>query len=230
MGVEKRIKDLTTASSITNNDYLAMDNANNSAAKKTSAMPLRNVNAIANIQNNLVANKAYAIGEPFVYQGNVYQATAAIASGATITINGNCALADSLADQITALNNKLSHVGMIIQSTTLNTEAKVKAIYGSNTSWIQHSGYVLRGATSGVVANSATKTGGSDDAVVVEHDHIQMPNGYRDSAFGNPGVGNGYVVTQSAAAPNTHTQKTGVSGTNKNIPNYKSVYIWERTA
>lgn len=113
MGVEKRIKDLTTASSITNNDYLAMDNANNLAAKKTSAMPLRNVNAIANIQNNLVANKAYAIGEQFVYQGNVYQATAAIASGATITINGNCALADSLADQITDLNQALSNLNTI---------------------------------------------------------------------------------------------------------------------
>lgn len=57
---------------------------------------------------------------------------------------------------------------MIIQSTTLDTESKVKAIYGQNTQWISHSGYVLRGATSGVVANSATKTGGSDTHTITK--------------------------------------------------------------
>ena len=62
----------------------------------------------------------------------------------------------------------MSHIGEIIMSTTLDTLAKVQAIYGSNTTWIQHSGYVLRGATSGVVANSATKTGGSDTHTITE--------------------------------------------------------------
>lgn len=57
---------------------------------------------------------------------------------------------------------------MIIQSTTLDTEAKVKAIYGQNTQWISHSGYVLRGATSGVVANNNVKTGGSDTHTITE--------------------------------------------------------------
>ena len=55
-----------------------------------------------------------------------------------------------------------SHIGQIIESTTLDAPDKVQAIYGTNTTWIQHSGYVLRGATSGVVAKSATKDGGSD--------------------------------------------------------------------
>ena len=173
MGVEKRIKDLTMASSITNNDYLAMDNANNLAAKKTSAMPLRNVNAIANIQNNLVANKAYAIGEQFVYQGNVYQATAAIASGATITINGNCALAYSLADQITALNNDLNgyidltnrsssrigghlyycgHIALLYitfpkNAMTINTNYDCGDFGVEILSMIYHSSYILNGRT-----------------------------------------------------------------------------------
>lgn len=124
----KRIKDLTTASSITNNDYLGMDNANNSAAKKISAMPLLNVNAIANIQNNLVANKAYAIGDQFVYQGNVYKATASIASGATITINGNCALVDSLADQATQIKASLtSHDYELLGTKTDGTSVAIDA-------------------------------------------------------------------------------------------------------
>ena len=61
---------------------------------------------------------------------------------------------------------------MIIHTTTLDTEAKVKAIYGGTT-WIQHSGYELRGATSGVVANSAVKTGGNDSVTLTSE---QMPS------------------------------------------------------
>lgn len=55
-----------------------------------------------------------------------------------------------------------SHVGQIIHSTTLATLEDVQAIYGSDTTWIQHSGYILRGASSGVTANNAVKDGGED--------------------------------------------------------------------
>ena len=55
----------------------------------------------------------------------------------------------------------LSYVGMIIHSTTLDTMQKVIDFYGGTT-WIQHSGYFLRGASSGVTANSAVKDGGQD--------------------------------------------------------------------
>ena len=82
---------------------------------------------------------------------------------------------NSARNDITSLANRVSnleqatysHVGMIIHSTTLNTEDKVKAIYGG-TKWIQHSGYFLRGARSGVVANSATKSGGEDTHTLTE--------------------------------------------------------------
>jgi hypothetical protein len=138
---------------------------------------------------------------------------------------------------------QMSYVGMIIHSTTFNTEAKVKAFYGG-TKWIQHSGYVLRGATSGVTANSATKTGGNDNAIVVKHNHTQNPhyhvpaNGTNFAVYGASGAnqfrfigtednnGNFTGATNSVTATNN---ETGEDGTNKNIPNYKSVYIWERT-
>jgi len=127
----------------------------------------------------------------------------------------------------TALHS-MSYVGMIIHSTTFNTEAKVKAFYGG-TKWIQHSGYVLRGATSGVTANSATKTGGNDNAVVVSHTHgvprINMIYG-QGSEYAPRGL---VSSSESASDPYGTTSYAGEDGTNKNIPNYKSVYIWERT-
>lgn len=67
----------------------------------------------------------------------------------------------SLTGAFASILNSRSYVGMIIHSTTLNTEAKVKAQYGGN-SWIRHSGYVLRGASSGVTADSAASDGGAD--------------------------------------------------------------------
>ena len=75
------------------------------------------------------------------------------------------------------LTDNRSYVGMVIHSTTLNTMAKVKAFYGGTT-WIQHSGYFLRGATSGVTANSAASTGGADTVTLTvqqipSHTHTQ---------------------------------------------------------
>lgn len=63
---------------------------------------------------------------------------------------------------ITNTPQPFSFVGMVVQSTTLSTLAQVQAIYGSNTTWIQHTGYMLRGAASSVTANSASSDGGAD--------------------------------------------------------------------
>ena len=67
----------------------------------------------------------------------------------------------------------LHPVGTIIESTTCDTEAKVKAAYGGTT-WKQHSGYMLRGATSGVTVNSNSNDGGADSVTVssvASHNH-----------------------------------------------------------
>lgn len=63
-----------------------------------------------------------------------------------------------------------SYVGMVIMDTVSDTEEKVKAIYGQDTSWVQHSGYILRAGTD-VTPNSNVKDGGSDDATLVKHKH-----------------------------------------------------------
>ncbi len=63
-----------------------------------------------------------------------------------------------------------SYIGMVIMDTVSDTEEKVKAIYGQDTSWVQHSGYILRAGTD-VTPNSNVKDGGSDDATLVKHKH-----------------------------------------------------------
>ena len=120
----------------------------------------------------------------------------------------------------------LSYVGMVIHSTTLNTEAKVKAYYGG-TKWIQHSGYVLRGATSGVTSNSATKTGGTDSVTLTVN---QIPSHTHDYAMISSSVS--YKDTAVGETYGEKTRESGARGGGQafsNIPNYKSVYIWERT-
>lgn len=123
-----------------------------------------------------------------------------------------------------------SYIGMVIQSTTLDTEEKVKAQYGGLT-WIQHSGYVLRGATSDVVANSAVKTGG-EDAVTLTVNQIPSHNHYSYGwAQVTDGSGSYDVLgARLTGSQEKYTRNTGGGQSHNNIPNYKSVYIWERTA
>lgn len=124
-----------------------------------------------------------------------------------------------------------SHIGMIIHSTTLDTMAKVIEIYGGTT-WIQHSGYVLRGATSGVTANSAVKTGGADTHTLTVN---EMPSHGHNLPAYNVG-GNYTMININADFPSSKaiyygaTQSTGGGQAHNNLPSYKSVYIWERTA
>ena len=140
-----------------------------------------------------------------------------------------------------------SYVGMIIHSTTLNTADKVKAFYGGTT-WIQHSGYVLRGATSGVTANSATKTGGADSVTLSvnqmpSHSHTHNAHQHKYGAtyqYMGDGSGTGYTLLKTKNADTgqgdyyttsttTSEQAKGGSTAVSTLPNYKSVYIWERT-
>lgn len=195
-------------------------------------------------------------------------------SGILPIINGGTGV-----DSIAAIKSLLHPIGTIIESATCDTMAKVIEAYGGTT-WLQHSGYVLRGATSGVVANQATKTGGSDNATLVSHTHtftgtavntgdnsvkhthstpnhthniktaspnntgsfstsqveFGKPTGTtytNDNMFSSSGGGtsgdNSVAHKHSVTAKGTNSTE-GSRATNANIPNYKSVYIWERTA
>lgn len=154
--------------------------------------------------------------------GGSFSTTGSV-SCASVTATGNVMAANT------------SHIGMIIMSTTLNTMAKVIAIYGGTT-WIQHSGYMLRGATSGVTANSATSNGGAETVTLTvdqipSHTH---PNPSDGAFIINKSVTSGYAMAFGAGSYNrTSASATGSRGggqAHNNMPPYKNVYIWERTA
>lgn len=183
-------------------------------------------------------------------------------------------------DEFNSLNLKLdklsSHVGMIIQTTTLDTEAKVKAIYGG-ISWIKIEGKMLLGQSSNYAIN---KTGGSATntlsvANLPSHAHglnnhthsynhthgtnvtgghvhtvqwrqtinedgthnrwymCPAPDKTSAQGIGLAGEHTHITTSQSTTTTGTASGNTTSTGNGKainNMPPYKVVYIWERTA
>lgn len=172
-----------------------------------------------------------------------------------------------------------SHVDMIIQSTTLDTEAKVIAIYGG-TSWTKIEGRFLLGTSPSYAVNA---TGGeathklttpempSHSHGLNNHTHIipalsgttntagSHTHNSKDYWVANSGKGAaGYcggsgtsavlgdlndIMYASGSHSHTVTTKsnttsgnsgstatTGSGTAHNNMPPYKAVYIWERTA
>lgn len=183
-------------------------------------------------------------------------------------------------DEFNSLNLKMdklsSHVGMIIQTTTLDTEAKVKAIYGG-ISWIKIEGKMLLGQSSNYAIN---KTGGSATntlsvANLPSHAHglnnhthsynhthgtnvtgghvhtvqwrqtinedgthnrwymCPAPDKTSAQGIGLAGEHTHITTSQSTTTTGTASGNTTSTGNGKainNMPPYKVVYIWERTA
>lgn len=125
-----------------------------------------------------------------------------------------------------------SHIGQIIMSTTLNTQAKVIAQYGGTT-WTKIEGRFLLGASSGYPVNS---TGGEKEHTLSEnempnHSHGQVVGAYSPGGY-NPGARIDYKSDGACAAypQDLNTEATGGGQPHNNMPPYKAVYIWERTA
>lgn len=196
-------------------------------------------------------------------------------------------LEDRVASEFNSLNLKMelvrSHVGMIVQSTTLDTEAKVIAIYGG-TSWSKVEGRFLLGTSSSYAVNSIggeaahtlttaempshthTNTHRHDVSEKTvnysgDHAHRMFNNGdasgagnYIGKAYTNQvaniysyslvntayganmgltSTGGGHTHTLNAFSTNNTSITTSYTGDNSphnNMPPYKVVYIWERTA
>ncbi len=139
----------------------------------------------------------------------------------------------ALRETVTGINSKLSHVGMIIHSTKLDTEAKVIAVYGGK-KWAKIEGRFLLGQSSSYAINS---TGGAATHTLSPYEmptHTHRPigwvrgvttNGQYDhfalGKLGTPGAVDNWGQT---------VEPSGGDRAHNNMPPYKTVYIWERTA
>ncbi len=86
-----------------------------------------------------------------------------------------------------AIKDAKSYVGMTILSTTLKTETEVIKKLGG-TKWIQHTDYVIRGASNGVTANNPIKTGGEDTHTLTINEmpsHTHKQNSHSHGFSGN---------------------------------------------
>ena len=119
-----------------------------------------------------------------------------------------------------------SHIGMIIHSTTLDTMEKVIDIYGG-TQWAKIEGRFLLGQSSSYAINSI---GGEEThtltiAEMPSHDHGI------DIAETSGGVNANMPMGGATWSTNYDAiQPTGGGQAHNNMPPYKVVYIWERTA
>ena len=120
-----------------------------------------------------------------------------------------------------------SHVGMIIHSTTLDTEAKVIAQYGG-TQWQKIEGVFLLGQSA---SHAIGSTGGEETHTLTVNEIPPHSHSFNAGAtcFANGGTND---VSQGAGSRNYQYLAIGNTGggqAHNNMPPYKVVYIWERT-
>ena len=132
----------------------------------------------------------------------------------------------------------LSHVGMVVHSTTLDTMEKVVEIYGGKT-WVKIEGRFLLGQSSSYAVNSvggeATHTLSVNE--MPRHTHyvgigdnfniLYWGNGKQNNTMNYWGIG--YQDSGVPAGNTIIAGSTGGSQPHNNMPPYKTVYIWERT-
>ena len=145
-----------------------------------------------------------------------------------------------------------SHVGQIIMTTTLNTAAKVQAIYGGT--WVAWgAGRVPVGIGSNGTTNYSTveATGGEEKhtltvAEMPSHTHTQNSHSHttynRWNSYGGGNLsGYGYTSPANSWAQDGYqqdytggttatNQNTGGGGSHENRQPYITVYMWKRTA
>lgn len=131
---------------------------------------------------------------------------------------------DEVANKINTL--AMSYVGMIIHSTTLDTMEKVIAFYGGTT-WEKMEGVFLLGASDTYAAGS---TGGEATHTLTVS---EMPShNHKVSAWQASGGNYGLAWAQGLIAGSNTSTSTSAGGSqpHNNMPPYRAVYIWERTA
>ena len=90
-------------------DLYNIDVFNENADKIDEALGGKAANqSLAPIESSATASRNYSVGQQFVYNGLLYEATSAIASGGTITPGTNCART-TVAEELKSLNDSLTN-------------------------------------------------------------------------------------------------------------------------
>lgn len=125
-------------------------------------------------------------------------------------------------------NIEFSYVGMIIHSSALDTEAKVKAFYGG-TSWAKIEGMFLLGSSA---THAIGSTGGEETHTLTVNEIPPHSHSFNSGAtcFANGGTNDAAQVAGDRNFQYLAIGNTGGGQPHNNMPPYKTVYIWERTA
>ena len=87
--------------------------------------------AIAPVQDSLAtANRNYAVGEQFYYDGHLYKVISAITSGAQIVLGTNAELTDDITTQIKN-KGKMREVARSTSSSSVTNSAKLDSLYNA---------------------------------------------------------------------------------------------------
>lgn len=136
----------------------------------------------------------------------------------------------SRANELKEKVENFSHIGQIIMSTTLSTEASVIAVYGGS-QWMQIPGRFILGAGSldGNHTYTAESTGGEPEhlltiAEMPAHSHVENARAF-NKMDGSTGQTNGLIY-----GGDYRTEETGGSQPHNNMPPYFTAYIWVRVA
>ena len=85
-----------------------------STAQQTALDGKVKTSMVAHVQTTLTADMRYLIGDEFIYQGNLYKATAIIPNGDEITIGTNASLADDVSTQIANTNTAVGKCKVLV--------------------------------------------------------------------------------------------------------------------
>ena len=125
-----------------------------------------------------------------------------------------------------------SHVGQVIMSTTLDTAAKVQAIYGGTwEAW--GAGRVPVGVDpNDTDFNAPNKTGGSKTVTlqlnqIPKHSHSLFSV---DTTSGSVGRRNGTYYNGGWWGNYESTTEAGGGQAHENMPPFQTLYLWKRTA
>lgn len=133
-----------------------------------------------------------------------------------------------LAENFEKIDKAFSFVGMIIESAVL---IDPNDYYGGT--WTQLSGRMLVGAGTDFPAGT---TGGEKTHILTVSEmpaHTHATGGNDVVTYKASGDPAGYIATSTSGYPvgsPSSVESTGGGGAHTNMPPYKSVYMWERTA